>query len=168
MTPGQTDPFEREFSTGDAELFESLTRGLAGLPLTRWLASYPDRIELEFRRLIPNERRSDKVPAETGEWVVRVWGGDPVIRMPGGKVIDARESDVDSVKAQLPALEHATVTRVRILEPELSLEVEFDNGCSFVIAAGTDEPDLDQWFMLTPLGPSIGVTGTTKWYYRDG
>ena len=160
--------FEREFGPADHHVFASLAEGMIGLPLVRWRETYGEGTILEFGQLVPRQSRSDRLPEDRGEWVVSDWGGDPVLRVTAAEVIDSRKDGSPALQARLGEMTGDVVAHIRMLEPDLSLEIEFKTGRVFTIAASKEDPELDQWYVLAPDGHSLGVTGDGKWYRRSG
>lgn len=166
MTLRPIEAFEREFREPDGALFAELTAEMIGEPLSRWRESYADGLDLEFGRLLPREPLQAGERTERGEWVVNVWGGDPMLRLPGGKVVDYRQDGFQAVLKHLPDLEHERVTAIRMTVPDLSLEIEFGGGAMFRISTewDADHPDVDHWFIQTPFHFAIGARGRGTWY----
>lgn len=164
MNETRVEAFDRAFGSGDASAFQDLVRGFIGKRLSRWRETYADGIVLDFGPLVPKSvPAGTSLPSDRGEWVIRSWGCDISFReQPSAPRVDAFEQ----VKASLAKVVDRHVLNVTIAPDDLSLTVGFEGGSEILLRTDRDDPELDQWFITTPSGASVGASAAGNWYYR--
>lgn len=165
MTRLQVDLFDRSFTPGDVDLFSTLTEGALGKPLSRWRETYADGIVLDFGQLVPRPHSAKPMPVqERGEWMISSWGCDLAIRESSREPMVAA---FDEIKKSLNSRAGHHVRSVMINPTDLSLSIQLDDDSEILFLTDRDDPELDQWFITTPSGRSIGATASGTWYYRE-
>jgi hypothetical protein len=157
--------FERAFGPNDMALFHDLTLEFIGKPLSRFRETYAEGIVLDCGELVPkrNSTRSS-LARDRGEWMVSSWGCDVSLSMgPSTSRVDTFEH----VKTLLTTVVGRRLVAVSIDAPDLSLTLVFDGGSEVLFRTDRDDPQLDQWFITTPLGQTIGTAASGAWYFRE-
>jgi hypothetical protein len=160
-----TNLFNRSFSLGDADVFSELVEGTAGQRFSRWRETYAEGIVLDFGQLIPRfPITKSMVVQDRGEWMISSWGGDLAIRE------SSRQQMItafDEIKTFLSSRVGESIRAITMNPEDLSLGIQLADDSEILFLTDRDNPDLDQWFIITPSGRSIGATASGTWYYRE-
>lgn len=158
------DSFERPFEPGDVRLFGELVQEMLGKKLTRWRETYAEGIVLDCGELVPKPPSTSATPRDRGEWVISTWGCDISVRQTTSM---SSMDTFENVKAALASIVGRPLLKLSINPGDLSLAAAFDGDSEILLTTDRDDPELDQWFITTPLGGSIGVSASGTWYYRS-
>ncbi len=159
------DLFDRSFTPNDVDVFTDLTKGAVGKPLSRWRETYADGIVFDFGQLVPKSHSARPVPVQDrGEWVISTWGCDLAIRESSREPMVAA---LDEIKELLNNRIGRRVRSVGIDPANLSLSIQLDDDSEILLLTDRDDRELDQWFITTPSGRSIGAGASGTWYYRE-
>jgi len=164
MTQRSLDPFERAFQPSDVATFAELVQGISGQRISRWRETYAQGIVIDCGELVPKSSSIPRAVADRGEWVISTWGCDILFReRPETPLV----SSFEQLKAFLAGLVGHPLVQISIASEDLSLTAVFAGGAAIVLQTDRDDPGLDQWFITTPAGDSIGVSASGKWYLRS-
>jgi hypothetical protein len=158
------DPFERPFEPADVHLFGDLVHDILGKKLTRWRETYAEGIVLDCGELMPKLPVRSATSRDRGEWVISTWGCDISVRQAASM---SSMDTFENVKAALASIVGRPLMKLSIDPGDLSLTATFDGDSEILLMTDRDDPELDQWFITTPSGGSIGVSASGTWYYRS-
>ena len=145
----------------DLDELQERLESLRGQRCWRVRHSYGDELRLDFgaRRRYENPILARK---RRGEWVLGARATPWRLSLTHGGPTDSND-DLTAPCATETDLEGARVMAVRALYPDLTLEIDFDNGCRLTVAADSAEPDLAAWELFTPSGSVLSAGPGRSW-----
>jgi len=153
----------------DLEKLEEITSEIIDKVCWEASFSYGDELDLHIGAKIPYKHKFF-TGKKKGEWILGSRGTDWLLYSNKEKIVSS-EDDPDVMREKVKIIENTKIVNFRTNYPDLSLTVNFSNGCELTIIPNTEEDDkyddISYWELFTPYDMVLEVGPGKKWSYRS-